>query len=335
VLRGGIGLAAPIHVSGNRTIGNWDGSTVILKISEDGRATVLTAECDMGQGAYTVLAQICAHELSIPIEHVTVAPPDTDAAGFAIGSLASRVTIVAGNAMVRAAGEARDRLIALAAEKLEASPADLEAKDGAVRLKGVPDHKLTYAELARMHIFRNGGEGLMVRHTWDAPTVQADAKYYGNVAPAHSFAVQAVEVEVDTETGQVTIVDTFVSDDCGRALNPMAIHGQTAGAVAQAIGWTLYENLQYENGRLMNGNFADYTMPLARAVPTIRTGIVESMDPTGPLGAKGASETAIVPGAAAIANAVFHATGVRIESLPITPEKVLAGLAALEGAGHA
>lgn len=334
-IRRGIGMAAAMHVSGNRTIGNWDGSTVILKISEDGRATVLTAECDMGQGAYTVLAQICAHELSIPIEHVTVAPPDTDAAGFAIGSLASRVTIVAGNAMVRAAGEARDKLIALAAEKMEAAPADLEAKDGAVRLKGVPDHKLTYAELARMHIFRHGGEGLMVRQTWDAPTVQADATYYGNVAPAHSFAAQAVEVEVDTETGQVNIVDTFVADDCGRALNPMAIHGQTAGAVVQAIGWTLHEHLQYENGRLMNGNFADYTMPLARSVPAIRTGLVESNDPTGPLGAKGASETAIVPGAGAIANAVYHATGVRITDLPITPEKVLAGLAALEGGGHA
>lgn len=330
--RRGIGMAAAMHVSGNRTIGNWDGSTVTLKISEDGRATVLTAECDMGQGAYTVLAQICAHELSIPVEHVTVAAPDTDAAAFGIGSLASRVTIVAGNAMVRAAREARDKLIALAAEKLEAAPADLEAVDGCVRLKGVPDHKLTYAELARMHIFRKGGEGLQVRTTWDAPTEQPDPRYFGNVAPAHSFAVQAVEVEVDTETGQVRVVDTFVSDDCGRALNPMAIHGQTAGAVVQAIGWTLYEELQYEGGRLMNGNFADYTMPLARSVPDIRTGIVESNDPTGPLGAKGASETAIVPGAAAIANAVYDAIGVRITALPITPQKVLAALAAQGGA---
>ncbi|MBL8377639.1 MAG: molybdopterin-dependent oxidoreductase [Burkholderiales bacterium] len=335
VKRRGIGMAAAMHVSGNRTIGNWDGSTVHLRISEDGRATLLTAECDMGQGAYTVLAQLCAHELSIPVEHVTVAQPDTDAAAFAIGSLASRVTIVAGNAVVRAAREARDKLVALAAEKLEAAPADLEAVDGVVRLKGVPGHKLTYAELARMHIFRNGGEGLQVKTTWDAPTVQADAKYFGNVAPAHSFAVQATEVEVDTETGQVTVIDTFVSDDCGKALNPMAIHGQTAGAVVQAIGWTLHESLQYENGRLMNGNFADYTMPLARAVPMIRTGIVESMDPTGPLGAKGASETAIVPGAAAIANAVYDAIGVRITALPITPEKILAALAMKREAGHA
>jgi CO/xanthine dehydrogenase Mo-binding subunit len=333
--RRGIGVAAAMHVSGNRTIGNWDGSTIHLRISEDGRATVLTAECDMGQGAYTMLAQLCAHELSIPIEHVTVAPPDTDAAGFAIGSLASRVTIVAGNAMVRAAREARDKLIALAAEKLEAAPADLEAIDGAVRLKGVPDHKLTYAELARMHIFRNGGEGLAVKTTWDAPTVQADAKYFGNVAPAHSFAVQATEVEVDVETGQVSVIDTFVSDDCGRALNPLAIHGQTAGAVVQAIGWTLHEHLHYENGRLMNGNFADYTMPLARAVPMIRSGLVESMDPNGPLGAKGASETAMVPGAAAIANAVYDAIGVRFTELPITPEKVLAALAAKAGRAHA
>ena len=159
---------------------------------------------------------------------MTVAPPDTDAAAFAIGSLASRVTIVASNAMVRAAAEARERLIALAAEKMEASPADLEAKDGAVRLKGVPTTNHLRGTGAHAHLppRRRGPDG--APH-WDAPPCRADATYYGNVAPAHSFAVQAVEVEVDTETGQVTVLDTYVSDDCGRALNPMAIHGQTAG----------------------------------------------------------------------------------------------------------
>ncbi len=326
IKRRGIGVAAAMHVSGNRTIGNWDGSTVVVKLSEDGRATVLTAECDMGQGAYTVLAQLCAHELGIPLSHVTVAPPDTDAAPYAIGSLASRVTVVAGNAMLRAAGEVKSRLMKLAGEKLEASIDDLEAADGTIRVRGVPDMKLTYAELARLHIFRHGGEMLEARASWDAPTVMADERYYGNIAPAYSFAAQAVEVEVDTETGQVEVVDTFISDDCGKALNPLAIHGQTSGAAVQAIGWALYEQLLYQDGALMNGNFADYTMPTADAVPTIRKGLVESNDPNGPLGAKGASETAIVPGAGAIANAVFDAIGVRFTQLPITPERVLAAL---------
>lgn len=333
--RRGVGVAAAMHVSGNRTLGNWDGATIVLRISEDGRATVVTADCDMGQGAYTMLAQLCAHELGLPLDHVTVAVPDTDIAPYGIGSLASRVTIVAGNAVVRAAREARGKLLALAAERLRAPASELRCADGAVHALADPAQRVTYAELARLHVFRHGGEELQVRATWDAPTVMHDERYYGNIAPAYSFAAQAVEVEVDTQTGQVRVLDTFVSDDCGKALNPLAVHGQTSGAAVQAMGWALYEQLLLEDGRPVNGNFADYTMPTADAVPDIRTGIVESNDPNGPHGAKGASECAIVPGAGAIANAVHHAIGVRITSLPITPQKVLAALRAQQEASHA
>ena len=164
--------------------------------------------------------------------------------------------------------------------------------------------------------------------TWDAQTQMFDKDtLMGNIAPAYSFAAQAVEVEVDTETGQVRLLKSFVSDDCGKALNPMAVHGQSNGAAAQAIGWTLYEQLHLDGGRLANTDFADYTMPTIDALPELRSGIVQSNEPNGPYGAKGASETAILPGAAAIANAVFDAVGVRIVDLPITPEKVLAALA--------
>jgi len=328
--RRGVGIAAAMHVSGNRTLGNWDGSTILLKLNEDGRVMLQTSECDMGQGANTMLSQICAQELGIPLSHVTVMVPDTDTAPFCLGSLASRVTIIAGNAALRAAREARHKLLALAAEKLGVAAEHLTIADGRIVATGQPDKSATLAEIARLHIFRHGGEGIHVRATYDAPTVMHDASYYGNVAPSHSFAAQAVEVEVDTCTGQVTVIDSFVADDCGKAINPLAVHGQTHGATVQAIGWALYENLHYEEGRLMNGNFADYTMPTADAVPMLRTDVVESNDPNGPYGAKGASETAILPGAAAIANAVFDAVGVRIQSLPITPEKVLAGLRALQ-----
>jgi CO/xanthine dehydrogenase Mo-binding subunit len=126
----------------------------------------------------------------------------------------------------------------------------------------------------------------------------------------------------------VKLLQSFVSDDCGKALNPMAVHGQSNGAAAQAVGWTLYEQLQLDQGRLSNGNFADYNLPTADSLPELRSGIVESIEPNGPYGAKGASETAILPGAAAIANAVFAAIGLRITDLPITPEKILAGLQA-------
>jgi CO/xanthine dehydrogenase Mo-binding subunit len=115
----------------------------------------------------------------------------------------------------------------------------------------------------------------------------------------------------------------------------LAVHGQSNGASAQAIGWALYEHLQLEDGRIANGEFSDYTMPTADALPFLQSGIVESNDPNGPFGAKGASETAILPGAPAIANAIYHAVGVRIRDLPITPEKVLAALKEKQGAAHA
>ena len=324
--RRGVGMAAAMHVSGNRTLGNWDGSTILLKLNEDGRVMLQTSECDMGQGANTMLSQICAQEMGIPLSHVTVMAPDTDTSPFCLGSLASRVTIISGNAVLRAAREAKQKVLALAAEKFGVDADSLLYADGRISVPGQPDKSATLAEIARLHIFRHGGEGIHVRATYDAPTVMHDASYYGNIAPAYSFAAQAVEVEVDTCTGRVTVIDSFVADDCGKAINPLAVHGQTHGATVQAIGWTLYEHLRYEDGRLQNGNFADYTMATADALPMLRTDLVESNDPNGPFGAKGASETAILPGAAAIANAVHHAIGVRIHSLPITPEKVLAAL---------
>jgi CO/xanthine dehydrogenase Mo-binding subunit len=324
-----------MHVSGNRTIGNWDGSTVGVKLNEDGRALIHSSECDAGQGAMTMLSQVVAHELDIPLAHVHVVPPDTDHSPYCIGSLASRVTIVAGNAAIVAARAAKSRLSDAACLVLQATADQLVFQGGKVWAKPAPERKLGYGELVRAHIWRHGGEGIHVQGTWDANTVMHDDKLHGNIAPAYSFAAQAVEVEVDTDTGQVRLLDSFVSDDCGKAFNPMAVHGQSNGASAQAIGWALYEELKVEEGHMVNGNFAEYTMPTADSIPMLRSGIVESNDPNGPHGAKGASETAILPGAPAIANAIFHSVGVRINDLPITPEKVLAALKQAKEAGHA
>ncbi|UUE94356.1 xanthine dehydrogenase family protein molybdopterin-binding subunit [Comamonas thiooxydans] len=338
VKRRGVGMAACMHVSGNRTIGNWDGSVVVVKINEDGRVFIMSGECDMGQGAMTMLSQIVAHELDIPIEHTLVLPPDTDTSPIAIGSLASRVTIAAGNAAIVAARMAREKLLDLAAQNWNLPVTQLKMNGGKVFDTQAPEERsTTIASLSRQHIWMHDGEGIQVSGMWDAKTQMHDDKLYGNIAPAHSYAAQAVEVEVDIETGQVSIIDSYVADDCGKALNPTAIHGQTNGATVQAIGWTLYEQLHYEGGRLANGNFADYNMATADAVPMLRGGLVESNDPNGPYGAKGASETAILPGAPAIANAVYDAIGVRITDLPITPEKVLAALRdkQRQGASHA
>lgn len=327
-IKRGVGIAAAMHVSGNRTIGNWDGSTVGIKINEDGRIILHSSECDAGQGAMTMLCQVVAHELDIPISHVHVAAPDTDISPYCIGSLASRVTIVAGNAAIVAARKVKDELLDAASRLWKLPIEQLALAKGAVHVLAKPDQKATLGELVRAHIWCHGGEGIHVHGSWDADTVMHDDNLYGNVAPAYSFAAQVVEVEVDTQTGQVSVIDSFVSDDCGKALNPLAVHGQSNGASAQAIGWTLFEHLQVDAGRISNGNFAEYTMPTSDSVPMLRSGIVESNDPNGPYGAKGASETAILPGAPAIANAVAHAIGARILDLPITPEKVLSALKA-------
>lgn len=328
-LRRGIGVAAAMHVSANRSMGNWDGSTVVLKMDPDGRVIILTGESDMGQGAFTMLAQLAAHELGLGLDRITVLPADTDSSPFGLGSIASRVTVTAGPAVLKAAKEMKGKMFDIAAEQLGVAVDDLDADDGQIFVRSAGANRmLSYGAIARMHIFRRGGEDLSVRATHDTDTVLANKQQYGNVAPAYSFAAEIAEVEVDVETGQVRLVDIFVSDDCGKALNPLAIHGQSCGAVAQGIGWTLYEEPRFEGGHLQNGNFADYTIPTADAVPTIRSGLIESNDPNGPLGAKGASETAIVPVGGAIANAIYDAIGIRFQALPITPEKVLAAIRA-------
>lgn len=327
--RRGVGVGTAIHVSGNRMLGDWDGSTIVLKMGTDGRITLLTGEADAGQGSITSLAQLCAHELCLPLDHVTVLAVDTDRSPFGIGAISSRVTINAGNAVLKASRELKQLLLAHASAKLGIPPEALVINNATIaHHQPGANCMLRFADIARAHIFMREGEEISVRATYDPPTVMADrVSQFGNVAAAYSFAAQTIEVEIDTETGNVEVIDTCVADDCGIALNPLSVHGQTYGAVVQAIGWTLYEELRFDGCRLQNGNLADYTMPTAGSVPPIKSILVETNDPLGPLGAKGASETAIVPGAGAIANAIYDAIGVRFNELPITPEKILAALA--------
>ena len=325
--RRGVGIGIGIHVTANRQLADWDGATVALKMNEDGSVNLISGEGDLGQGASTVLAELAAAELGVRFEDVIVSQADTDVVPFAFGSYASRTTLLAGNATILAARLVREKLLNMAAQRIEISESDLDIADGWIFVKGSAEIGMTVAEACRAHLFRAGGDAIYERATYDAPTVMFDRKtLYGNVAPAYSFAAQAVEVEVDTQTGVVTLIRSVVADDVGRALNPLAVEGQICGAVAQGVGWALYENMRFDEGRLLTDDFRDYTVPVAEALPDLQTVLVESSEPNGPLGAKGASETAIVPVAGAIANAVAHATGARIQSLPITGEKVLAAM---------
>ena len=331
-LRRGIGIGTSLHVSGARQVADWDGSTVTLKFNPDGRAVVVCGEGDIGQGGATMLQQVAAATLGLPADHVTVSVADSETTPYTWGAVASRLTLIAGNAVMAAARSARRQLLATAAHLLEVKEDDLTIADGSIHVVGVPDMAVSVAKVCYAHQLRPGGEAIFARATYDPPTVVADHKtYLGNVSAACSFAVQAIEVEVDTETGVVRIVDIVAVDDVGRALNPQSAEGQIHGAIAQGAGYALHEQLALENGRILNGNLADYVIPNSLSCPSPRTTIVDGYEPHGPYGAKGASEAPVSATAGALANAVYDAVGVRITSLPITPEKVLTALRAKGG----
>ena len=332
-LRRGIGIGTSLHVSGARQVADWDGSTVTLRFNPDGRAVVVCGEGDIGQGGATMLQQIAAATLGIPPEHVSVTQADSDTTPYTWGAVASRLTIIAGNAVLAAARSARRQLLATASHLLEAREDDLVISNGSIHVVGVPDMAVSVAKVCNTHQLRPGGEAIFAHATFDPPTVVADRKtYLGNVSSACSFAVQAIEVEVDTETGVMRILDIVAVDDVGRVLNPQSAEGQIHGAIAQGAGYALHEQLALENGRILNGNLADYVIPNSLSIPSPRTTIVDGYEPNGPYGAKGASEAPISATAGAIANAIYDAVGVRITSLPITPEKILNALRA-KGAG--
>ncbi|MFQ5912862.1 MAG: xanthine dehydrogenase family protein molybdopterin-binding subunit, partial [Nitrospinota bacterium] len=223
-IRRGMGMACGIHVSANRQLADWDGSSVALKVNEDGKATLICGEGDMGQGAHTMMTQVVAEELGMKPEDVTVSSPDTDSTPFCFGGFASRLTMLAGNAVRKAAQAARGQLVAVAASQLESRPEDLALAGGFIFVKGAPERRVSLAEAAKGAIFRRGGQGVFAQATWDPPTQMADKKtFYGNVAPAYSFVCMAVGVEVDTETGQVKLTRLVVADDVGKALNPLTV----------------------------------------------------------------------------------------------------------------
>ena len=331
-LRRGVGVACGIHVSANRQLADWDGSAMALKINEDGQATLISGEGDMGQGAHTMMTQIVAEELGMTPDDVTISTPDTDSTPFCFGGFASRLTMLAGNAVRMAAQEARGQLVEVAARLLEVDEGDLTVGGGRIAVKGAPHRNVTLAEAAKGAIFRRDGQGVFAQTAWDPPTEMADKQtFYGNVAPAYSFVCLAAEVEVDTETGQVGLLRLVAADDVGKALNPLTVEGQIHGEVIQGAGLALFEHVVLDDGVVANGNFADYGVPTAESVPMVESLLIEPGDPNGPFGAKGCSETALVPVGAAVANAVYNAVGVRVTRLPIRPSELLAAIQKTKG----
>lgn len=319
----GVGLGLSAHVSGKRHFYDYDGSSVVLKVNQDGRIVILSGEGEVGQGATTVLAQIAAEELGVPYEHVSIPEADTDTTPFVLGAFASRLTYVAGNAVRQAAAKAKEQLLESAAEFMEVHPSDLEIQDGRIQVKGAPQRAMTVGEVASRRNFRRNGQPIMVTGTWDADSESHGKDRYGSESGAFSFCAHAAEVEVDPETGKVTVVDYAMATDSGTIIHPALAESQVEGGLIQGIGYALTEGIVIQDGQLVNPNLSDYKVPCIADIPPCKHEFVPSYEPTGPFGAKGVGEISMDPVAAAIGNAIADAIGARIHTLPITPEKVL------------
>jgi xanthine dehydrogenase molybdenum-binding subunit len=329
----GLGMAAQLHVGGGARIYPSDGCGSTIKVDDYGKVTVITGSTDMGQGSETVIAQIVAEEMGVPVENITVINTDTDITPWDVGAHASRTTFIAGNSARRAAADAKRQILEAAAQAYKQEVENLDMRAGQIFLKGEPEEGIPYAKAIRAGHFRTDGDVILARGWYEPPTEKQDKEFRGNISAAYAFAAQAAEVEVDAETGEVTVLKIAAAHDVGRAINPMAVEGQIEGGVSMGLGYGASEELVLEKGRMLNPNFADYALPTALDMPPIDPIIVETVDPEGPFGAKGMAEPANNPTAPAIANAVYDAVGVRIKDLPITAEKVLKALKEKEQSG--
>ncbi|MDP2644807.1 MAG: molybdopterin-dependent oxidoreductase, partial [Desulfobacterales bacterium] len=322
----GVGVACYEYVSGSRSFFPHDSSSASVKINDDGGVILFTGAADIGQGSDTTLSQIAAEILGIDLDQVRIFSADTEMCPMDLGTYSSRVTFIAGNAVKLAAQEARDQLAQVVAAELESRPDDIEFKDNRVFVSGSPDTGFSFKQAAKLALNKKGLIA-MGRGSYDPPTIFIDyEKGEGQTTATFSYGAQVAEVEVNPVTGAVKVLNIYSATDCGFAINPMAIQGQAEGSVVCAQGMTLYERPFFDSGKVLNPSFLDYHIPTAMDAPPIHVTLVETIDPLGPFGAKGVSEGYQVPGAPAIANAIYHATGIRVKEVPVDPEEILKGL---------
>ena len=318
-VREGVGMA----------VGGWPGgiepATAICRLNHDGTVSVVLGSVDLS-GTDTGFKLIAAEAFGVPAEQVEIVHGDTDTAPYAGGSGGSKITYTVGAAVQRAAADARQQLLAIASQHLEASVDDLELVDGAVRVRGVPDRQVAVSELAAASMSFGGKYEPVYGRGSSAQTAQSPG-----------FAAHAARVAVDTETGRVRVLDYVAAQDVGFAINPSEVEGQIVGGIVQGIGWALYEKMAFdEAGQLISASLLDYVVPSALQAPNIRPILVEVPSPNGPYGAKGVGEPPVIPCPATIANAIADAVGVRLTEIPISPQAIVARLTGGNGRdGHA
>lgn len=304
--RRGVGMAVCMH---GTAIAGLDMGAASIKVNDDGSFNVLVGASDLGTGSDTVLAQIAAETLGVPLEDIIIYSSDTDFTPFDTGAYASSTTYISGGAVKKAAEQVRRQICEVAAWMLDAHAENLTLRD---RRVWAPDGRsVTLAEVA-----------LFSLHQHEQHQIMAVASHMSYDSPP-PFAAQYVEVEVDTETGVVEVKKMVMAVDCGRVINPVTATGQIEGGLTQALGYGLCEEMAYdEAGRLLTTRFGDYKIFQAHEMPAMAVILVETYEPTGPFGAKAVAEIPKDGVAPALANAIYDATGVRIRATPFTPERV-------------
>lgn len=314
----GIGVSSYIEDTG---MGPFEGATV--RVQPSGKVQIQTGVASQGQGHRTVFSQIVADQLGVDIEDIVYQSADTGTFPLGVGTVASRTVVATSTAMYNAAIEVREKAVALAADLLEAAEEDLEVTNGAVSVKGVPDASITLGELARQ---------LAPFNTQVVPkgfTPGLDATSYNvTTGPPTASGSHIAEVEVDIETGEVTLVRYSIAHDCGRMLNPDLVEGQVLGGVVHGIGNALFERMHYdEAGQPLSINYGEYLLPLAAEMPRFDIAHVETLSPLNPLGVKGAGEGGTIPAANAVIAAIENALqpfGVVVNDYPVDPQRICA-----------
>jgi CO/xanthine dehydrogenase Mo-binding subunit len=305
----GVGLAVGGWIPGLQPTG------ATVRLNPDGSLQVLTGQVDIA-GTNIALAQIAASAYGVDIDKVKITTGDTDTAPMTGLSAGSKTVYTVGTAVLQAAQDARRQTLEIAAKEMEAAIEDLEIEDGRVVVRGVPDKGVTLASIGKK------GNLYMSKVP---PVLGVAHPAFALQAPA--FAAQLARIEVDPDTGELTLHDFVVVQDAGKAINPLGVEGQMQGGAVQSLGIALTEGMMYdESGRLMNPSLLDYRKLTAADLPNIETIIVEVAAPAGPFGARGVGEPPIVPAPAALANAVHDATGVRLTEAPLTPERIALAL---------
>jgi 4-hydroxybenzoyl-CoA reductase subunit alpha len=300
-------------------------SNAIIKVEEDGsKAILFIGDADIGQGSDTVLAQAAAEAMGITLDKISVVSADSDLTPIGFGAYSSRVTLMGGNACKMAGDRIKDKILLAASEILGINKEKLDAKENIIFAKDNPEIYIPWHK-AGFHYFSKYGP--LVGEGHYSPPEGLGGKYKGaavGTSPAYSYGASVCEVEVDTETGKVKVLNFWDAHDCGTAVNPMAVEGQIEGAIVMGMSETLFENEVFNSrGKMLNADLHNYLIATSADVPAMQSTIVDSYEPAGPYGAKEVGEGATLPILGAIANAIEDAVGVRIKELPITPEKIL------------